>query len=137
MKKVCGIELKGSEAQIVILEGTFEDYKVIPLPFDKLKIDDSRNQTQVKDFHTKVLAFFKEQDFAEIALKERMPKGRFAGGSMSFKMEGLIQTSDYEIRLIHGATIKSKLKDLEYDTELVKKAQGEAFKVALFLLLGA
>ena len=135
MNKVCGIELKGNEARIVVLEGDLEDYKVVATPYDKLKIEDTKDQKMIKDFHAKVLAFFDDEDFTAIALKERMTKGRFSGGSMTFKMEALIQTSDYEIRLVHGATIKSKLKNTEYNPDLVKKYQEEAFRAALYLLV--
>lgn len=133
MKKVCGIELKGNEARIIVLEGSLEDYKVIPTPYDKLKIEDTKDQKMIKDFHAKVLAFFDDEDFTAIGLKERMTKGRFSGGSITFKMEALMQTSYAEIRLIHGATIKAKLKNVEYDPDLVKKYQEEAFRVALYL----
>ncbi len=134
MKKVCGIELKGSEARIVVLEGSIDDYKVISTSFDKLKIEDTKNQQMIKDFHAQILSFFDDEDFTAIGLKERMTKGRFSGGALTFKMEALIQTSDYEVRLVHVATIKSKLKNLDYDPDMVKKYQGEAFRVALYLL---
>ena len=133
MKKVCGIELKSNEARLVVLEGSLEDYKVIATPYDKLKIEDTKDQSMIKEFHAKVLAFFDDEDFAAIGLKERMTKGRFSGGAMTFKMEALMQTSDYEVRLIHGATIKSKLKNVDYDPDVVKKYQEEAFRVALYL----
>lgn len=137
MNKVCGIELKGNEARIIVLEGNLENYKVISTPFDKLKIVDSKDQNMIKDFHAKILAFFDDEDFTAIGLKERMTKGRFSGGSMTFKMEALMQTSDYAVNLIHGATIKSKLKNVDYDPGLVKKYQEEAFRVALYLLVVA
>jgi len=134
MNKVCGIELKGNEARIVVLEGNLEEYKVISTPYDKLKIEDTKDQSMIKDFHAKILAFFDDEDFTAIGLKERMTKGRFSGGSMTFKMEALMQTSDYEIQFVHSATLKSKLKDVDYASDLVKKYQEEAFRVALYLL---
>jgi len=132
--KVCGIELKGSEARMVALEGTIDDYRVVATTMDRVKIGDSKDQKSVQAFHQQVIEFFDAEDFTAIGIKERMTKGRFSGGALTFKMEALLQTSDYAIQIIHVATIKSKLKNIEYDEELVNKYQGEAFRVALYLL---
>jgi len=132
--KVCGIELKSNEARIIALEGHAEDYEFIKTEFDKIKLKDSKDQGEVKIFRDSILAFFAYHDFDIIGIKERITKGRFAGGAISFKMEGLIQTADDKIRLVHNMSMKSTLKGIEIPLDNIKKYQEEACRVALFLL---
>jgi len=118
----------------VILEGTTDDYKIISSPFDKYKLEDSKNQESVKKFKAAIHEFFDYEDFHAIGIKERIAKGRFAGGAMTFKMEGLIQTSDYPVQIIHGNRIKAKTKDKIIPINEVKKYQEDALLTALYLL---
>lgn len=134
MIKVCGIELKASEARIIVIEGSPDNYEIVKLDKDKIKIENSKDQKTVKAFHSEVLEFFAFHDFHQIGIKERMSKGRFAGGAMTFKMEGLIQTSDYPIDIVHTASIKSVTKDLVIDFDSVKKYQEEALRLAVYLM---
>ncbi len=132
--KVCGIELKSNEARIVVLEGHIESYDIVQLDTNKFKLEDSKDQKAVQQFRDQILEFFKWQDFDCVGIKERITKGRFAGGAISFKIEGLIQTSDCPVQLVHNMSMKSALKEVDFDPTLVKKYQEEALKVAIYLL---
>lgn len=132
--KVCGIELKSNEARIVVLEGHSQDHEIIKTDFDKLKLLDSKDQKEVQAFRSAMLEFFSYHDFDLIGIKERITKGRFAGGALSFKMEGLIQTANDKILLVHNMSMKSTLKDVEIPSEGIKKFQQESLRVALYLL---
>lgn len=132
--KVCGIELKSNEARLVVLEGHIESYDIVQLDTNKIKLQDSKDQRFVQEFRTQILEFLNWHDFDCVGIKERITKGRFAGGALSFKMEGLIQTSDYKVQLVHNMSMKSALKDVEYDPSMVKKYQEEALRVAIYLL---
>ncbi len=135
MPKICGIEIKGSTAIIVVLEGDADNFKVIPTEFKKIALEDSNNQAAVKSFYKVISDFFKENNFDSIGIKERATKGKFSGGAPTFKMEGLIQLSDFPVSLIHGRTLKAKLKEKELDFTEVNNYQIEAMKVAYCLLL--
>lgn len=134
--KVCGIELKSSEARFIILEGTTTDYQIVPLQIKKIKFETSKVQADVQQFHSDIVHFLEEHQPEIVGIKERMTKGRFSGSAVSFKMEALFQLTDHEIQLVHSMSIKSKLKDLDLEgiSEL-KKFQEEAFRVALYLLI--
>lgn len=133
MIKTLGITLKARRAVYVILEGLPEDYKVIEAGYIELK--DSKDQELVKLFYHKWMELIDTNDFNAIGIKARVAKGRFAGGALTFKMEGLIQMSDYPIQLIHDARIRSKLKDLDPPYGDIKVYQEDAAKVAYYLLL--
>lgn len=134
MKKTCGIELKGNEARIVVLEGSQDNYEIITTAPNKIKITDPNNQEEIKGFFNETTSFFNSFEIGSAAIKERATKGKFAGGSVSFKMEALIQNTDTNITLIHSRTLKSKLKGIELDFSSVNKYQEEALKLAWVLL---
>lgn len=135
MPKTCGIEIKGSTAIIVVLEGEPDKVRIIPTEFKKLNLDDSTNQDDVKAFSTVINNFFNTNNFNRIGIKGRATKGKFAGGSTSFKIEGLIQLTNFPVSLISGRTLKSKLKNHEVDCSGVNNYQVEAMKLAYCLLL--
>ncbi len=134
MKKVCGITLKANKLISVVLEGTTNDYQVVPTPYDSYPLKDSKDQETVRRFREELLEFFGYEDFHAIGIRERMSKGRFAGGAITFKIEGLLQTSDYPVAIVHANSIKSKTKDAIIDTSLVKAYQKEAMVLAYYLL---
>jgi len=135
MLKTCGIEIKGSTAIVVVLEGDTENFKVIPTEFKKINLENSNNQKAVKSFYKVVSDFFKTNNFDKIGIKERATKGKFSGGSATFKIEGLIQISDFPVVLVHGRTIKAKLKNKEIDCSEVNSYQAEAMRLAYCLML--
>ncbi len=134
MIKVCGIVLKSNEFISVCLEGTQDDYNVYPTTYQKVKLHDSKDQKVVKDFKNEILNFFDFEDFHHIGIKERISKGRFAGGPITFKMEGLIQSSDYPVYLVHTNKIKAKTKDKHIRMDEVKAYQHDALLLAYYLL---
>lgn len=135
MAKVCGIEIKGSTAIVVVLEGAATDFKVIPTEFKKLDLADSTSQVEVKAFYQKLSDFFEIHQFDKIGIKSRGTKGKFAGGSTTFKIEGLIQLAALPpVILMHGATIKAKVKKVTVVFEGVNSYQMEAMRLGYCLL---
>lgn len=129
--KYCGIELKASEARIVSIESADAGYTIIASSVKKIKLEDSKSQQAAVLFRKSFDRFFQTYSFDRIGIKERGRKGRFAGGPDSFKMEGILQTLDYPIEILHTNTIKSKIKDKALLTEVINGYQEEALKVAV------
>lgn len=130
----CGIELKGNEARIVVMDGTRSSFEIVSSAPKKIKLEDSNNQEDVQGFLNEFNAFVEQFGIEKIGVKERATKGKFAGGSVSFKMEGLIQSGRTKVILIHSRTIKSKIKGAEIDLSSVNKYQEEAMKIAWILM---
>jgi len=133
--KYCGIELKGDEARVISVEIKGDSYSVNPLPVDKFKIKDPSSQQEMQSFAASFQKFLTAGHFDAIGIKGRMTKGRFSGGSTSFKMEGIIQCMPFDISIVNSATIRSKLKDTELNLTGCKEYQIEALKVVLTMLL--
>ncbi|MBL0007385.1 MAG: DUF3010 family protein [Saprospiraceae bacterium] len=132
--KYCGIELKGDEARVIGVETKGESYSVITSGVDKFKIKDPSSQQDMQAFAAAFQKFLTAGHFDAIGIKGRMTKGRFAGGSTSFKMEGIIQCMPFSVSIINPATIRSKLKDTELDLAGCKEYQIEALKVVLTMM---
>ncbi len=133
--KYCGIELKSNEARIVSIEvDEAGDYNYIATQTKKIKLCDSKSQEATKSFKEAFHHFFQDNNFHKIGVKERMKRGKFAGGADSFKMEGIIQTLDFPIEILHAATIKAKIKEKKLKTDEINAYQEEALKVALSLI---
>ncbi|WP_419904560.1 DUF3010 family protein [Kiloniella sp.] len=89
--KLCGIELKGNEAVLAVLENTGEGPKHLDLPPRKIALGDSDKASEIVAFQNKIVEFFQANSISKIIIKKRAKKGKFAGGPDTFKMEALIQ----------------------------------------------
>ena len=124
--KYCGIELKGDEARVIGVETNGDSYTIILLAVDRFKIKDPSSQHEMQSFAATFQNFLAAGHFDVIGIKGRMTKGRFSGGSTSFKMEGIIQCMPFIISIINAATIRAKLKDTELDLTGCKEYHVEA-----------
>ena len=132
--KYCGIELKGDEARVIAVVSKGNSYSVTSLAVDKFNIKDPSNQKEIQSFAAKFQLFLTAGHFDVIGIKGRMTKGRFAGGSTSFKMEGIIQCLPFHISIINPATIRAKVKNMELNLTGCKEYQIEALKVVLTMM---
>ena len=112
--RVCGVELKASDAVVVVLEGDKESFEIIDTGVQKISLRDTNNSEDVQAFHESFQAFVQKYQIDRIGIKKRNTKGRFAGGATSFKMEGIIQLAqDTMVALISPASIASTIKKEE------------------------
>lgn len=91
MPRVCGIELKSSEAILVVVENSTGTDDLIVTKPNKIKIGDDEDGFEVKSFFDAIVEFIRDNSIDIIVLKKRARKGKMAGGSVSFKLEALIQ----------------------------------------------
>ncbi|PSF08107.1 DUF3010 family protein [Marinobacter halophilus] len=109
---ICGVELSGSDAVLCLLK---LDRGQVSLPECKVrKLSLSKNHTRedLKQFQAAFAELMAEHEVTSVAIKERMPKGKFAGGAISFKLEATIQLiadAELEVTLLPPALIKSTL----------------------------
>jgi hypothetical protein len=136
MNKICGVELKGSEAIIVLLEKTVSGYVHLDIEPRKIKLGDDESNDHIKSFFETFENFARQHDVDLAVIKKRAQKGRMAGGAISFKMEALIQlngVSKVAFETGQGIAAAEKKKPFELPTNL-KKYQEDAFKsAALFI----
>ena len=91
MPTVCGIELKSSEAILVVVESTIGSEVLIDTEPKKIKIGNDEHSPEVRSFFDAFVHYIRDNNIDLIVLKSRAKKGRMAGGPVSFKLEALIQ----------------------------------------------
>jgi hypothetical protein len=135
--KVCGIEIKGSEAIIAVasLDGTNLGH--VTLNTKKIALDDDDEAANVKLFSAQVASFVRENSIDRIAIKKRGKKGEFAGGPTTFKIEGIFQLlENCEVMLLSPQTITAQSKKFSVQLpETLNKYQHEAYKAACSALM--
>ncbi|MGI9570950.1 MAG: DUF3010 family protein [Desulfobulbia bacterium] len=129
---ICGIELSASEARLVLLEDKKDDLTIVDTKPRKIKLNDEADQNEVKAFRDTIFAFFRENQVTVIAIKKRGKKGAFSGGSVGFKLEGIIQLYDEcPVILVSPQTISAAKKRYEYTIpKEIMKYQHIAFETA-------
>lgn len=126
--KVCGIELKSNIASLAIVDDKiYCDNKI-----KKIILDDDENQENIRKFCNEFLLFLEQNEIDKVIIKKRAKKGNFAGGAVTFKMEGLIQLNPLcEVNLISSQTISSFEKKNTIDfPDSLKKYQEQAYLAA-------
>ena len=132
---VGGIFLKGNGARIVTLLGTRAAHTRILPAFHKLDLHVKPTQEDVVAFVQTLKAYCDENAIDILCLNQRtMGKGTHAGGSASFRNEGIIlATSLVPVQLIHPRTTAAAVKKdgvdkaIRPDTAELGKAYDLAF----------
>ena len=129
---ICGTDLDKTEARFCVLSGSSGNFDLVPIGVTRLVLADPKDQTEVRSFQTALQAFFDENRIDVVAIRERLSKGRMKGGTITFKIEGLIQMCSQEVRLISPASIRKALAAANIDfAELpISKHQYEAYGAA-------
>jgi hypothetical protein len=129
--RVCGIEISGSEARLVILDGNANSYQVVDCTTKKLPLDNSASQEDIKSLKSSFNTLFRDYHIEKVVVKKRPEKGGFAGGGKSFKIETLIQLSECKVELLSPQTIASRLKrSPQQIPQSINKYQETAFQTA-------
>ena len=130
--KVCGVELKGNDAVICLM--LFEDglYTLPECRAKKISISDAMDKQQLQKFQFDFAKLMADYQVDHVVIKERMTRGKFAGGSVSFKLEASIQLIDnLNVTLISTAKIKETLKNsdtsMNFNDTGLKQFQEQAF----------
>ena len=109
--RLCGIELSGDEARLVVLEKRNEDLIVVPCSSPKIILQDDESSKHMHSLYNDLANLVASYGINILAVKKRRKKGKFAGGAVSFKIEAVIQLiPDCIIQLVDSATISAYIK---------------------------
>lgn len=92
--RICGVDLKGSEARLAIIEKNASGSDFVPCAVRKITLGDDKIAGNLRDFQKSLDVFLMENKIDKIALRQRARKGSMAGGAISFKMEAIVQLQD-------------------------------------------
>lgn len=105
--RVCGVELEGNQAIICIMqlkEGLFD---VPNVRVAKLDLAHAVDTSQLVKFQFDFAQLMKDYKVDRVIIKQRDLKGKFAGGTLTFKMEAALQLiSDIRVEVVPSSFIK-------------------------------
>ena len=89
--KVCGVELKGNDAIVSLM--SLEDglYNLLECRVKKISIADATDKELLQKFQFDFAKLMADYQIDHVVIKERMTRGKFAGGAVSFKLEATLQ----------------------------------------------
>ncbi|MCY1408418.1 hypothetical protein D9M71_237380 [compost metagenome] len=137
--KICGIEIKGSEAIFAVATLEQGSPAHLAIATKKIALEDDDESANVKAFAEQVQRFIKDNAIERIAIKKRSKKGEFAGGPTTFKIEGVLQLlQNCQVVLVSPQTVSAQSKKLDLALPAsLNKYQHEAYKTACAVLAKA
>lgn len=132
MTRICGIEIKSSEAILVVLEHDDDNAEFIDIDPRKIKLGNDESCELIKSFSDAVINFTRDNHIDTIVIKKRAKKGTMAGGAISFKIETIIQLNGLvDVSFISGQAIAAANKREPFEIpNNIKKYQETAFMAA-------
>ena len=117
MPRICGIELKSSEAILVVVESTKGIDTLIDTKPKKIIIGNDEDNSEVKSFFNSTVEFIRNNHIDIIVLKNRARKGKMEDGSISFKLEPLIKINGIDDTMfVSGQAILEAHKKEQFET---------------------
>ncbi|WP_210499595.1 DUF3010 family protein [Vibrio crassostreae] len=137
--KVCGVEIKGDDAIVCLVEKDEDGIELIAEKKGKVSVGGSKDSLSMRQFQDDFLSLMTKWDVKNVIIKERMTKGKFAGGAMSFKIESAIQLiRELEVTTVTSNELKKyekgKFLPIEFENTGLKAYQQQAYTSANFLL---
>ena len=137
--KVCGVELKGNDAILCVMNRENGLYDIPHIRVPKIAINNAGDAEQMKKFQFTFAKLLSDYQIDQVVIKGRALKGKFAGGPVGFKLEAAIQLiDDVNVEIIAASTIKTALAKTQITIDFrdtgLKKFQEEAFKTVFAYL---
>jgi len=133
--RICGVELTANDAVISLIELEGEHFTILDCRARKLSLPKEHTREDLQQFQFAFAKLMSDYRINKVAIKERLTKGKFAGGAVSFKLESAIQLiADLDVMTFSATQIKAVLSENPLpiafsDTEL-KGFQETAFIAA-------
>ena len=137
--KVCGVELKGSDAIICVMSKANGLYDIPHIRVPKISIKDAGDADHLRDFQFTFAKLVEDYKIDKVVIKGRALKGKFSGGPVGFKLEAAIQLiSNLPVEILSGSYVKSALAKTQVNIDFrdtgLKNLQETAFQTVFAYL---
>lgn len=110
--RVCGVELTANDAVICLLELDKQQFNLPDCRVRKLTLPKEHSRGELQHFQATFAKLMRDYKIEKVAIKERAAKGKFAGGSIGFKLEATIQLiAELDVLVLSQKDIKQALSD--------------------------
>lgn len=132
----CGIDINGSKAIFTFLRGQGSEIVDVTGSFTQLVIKNHESCDEIRSFFETIKNHFNSINPDKIGIIKRNKSGSYAGGPLSFKIEGLIQLSREQnnVDLISPITLRNFQAKKSPVLSPKYKYQNESYLLALYLL---
>jgi|TARA_R110000822_G_scaffold187752_3_gene326491 hypothetical protein len=133
--RICGVELTSNDAVVCLLHLENKQFTLPDFRVRKLTLPKEHTREDLQQFQFAFAKLMGDYGVNKVAIRERMTKGKFAGGAISFKLEAAIQLlSDIDVATLSPTQIKSALSENPLPISIsdagLKVFQEAAFTVA-------
>ena len=133
--KICGVEIKGSEAIVCILDYNDGLFTLPECRVRKVEFDKRNNTGDIRYFQSTFAKLMADYKVESVVIKDRPLKGKFAGGALGFKIEAAIQLIDgLDVHTMSPQEQKESIKrnpvSVDFSETGLKIFQEQAFTVA-------
>ena len=137
--RVCGVELIGNEAIIAIMQLKDGLYDVPTVRANKFVLTDPINTQPLQKFQFDFLQLMNDYKVDAVVIKQRALKGKYAGGTLTFKMEAALQLIEgIKVQVLCTSYIKDGLSQAQVTPDPLelglKKFQNHAMLTAFSYL---
>ncbi|MBA4502390.1 DUF3010 family protein [Marinobacterium marinum] len=132
---ICGVELTGSDAVVCLLHLEQGQFLIPECRVRKITLKKDHTREDLQQFQFAFAKLMSDYSVDKVVIRERMHKGKFAGGAISFKLEAAIQLIEgLDVELMSPARIKAILADhplpIHFSETGLKGFQEQAFTLA-------
>ena len=133
--RICGVELTSNDAVVCLLHLDRGQFSVLDCRVRKLDLKKGHTREDLQEFQFAFSKLMTDYSVDKVAIRERMPKGKFAGGAIGFKLEATIQLiAELDVDVLSPTRIKSALSETPIPIPFAKTGlkvfQETAFTVA-------
>ena len=133
--RICGVELTGNDVVVCMLYLENLQFDLPDCRVRKLTLKKDHTRKDLQEFQFTFAKLMDDYKITKVAIRERMAKGKFAGGAISFKLESAIQLiAGLGVDVLSPTQIKSLLKEhplpISFENTGLKAFQKDAFIVA-------
>ncbi|MBF0296291.1 MAG: DUF3010 family protein [Magnetococcales bacterium] len=133
--KVCGVDIKGKEIILVVVEIDSDDHFNILVKSKKIPITDENDVYQLRSVKDTLESILREHQVELIGITGHSSRGQFAASAPVYKLEAVVQLNDLcSSKIIHRNTVLSVSKDRSFPVSSPKYAQ-DALNVAIVVAL--
>jgi len=142
MMRICGVELSGNDAVISLLTVDNELFNLPECRVRRVSCKNPDTANELKYFQKTFVQLMTDYQIDTVVIKERMKKGKFAGGANGFKLEAAIQLANGLDKVILMSASEQKLNLKNYPLPItfaetgLKKFQETAFMAAFSYFAG-
>ncbi|WJG09654.1 DUF3010 family protein [Aliiglaciecola sp. LCG003] len=133
--KICGVDLKGSEANICLLSLDNDVFLLPDCRVRKLAYSKQNSTEDIREFQFTFKKLMEDYKIDYVVIRDRPTKGKFAGSSAGFKLEAAIQLiEDLKVKVITPSVMKEIIKrnpiPVQFSETGLKMFQEDAFNTA-------